>query len=216
MSTALPKNYEQIQRNYTSDSRGTRMGRRVAKNAQEMAPYLKPPICCVGCGDGWEVEQLSQALGIQRAEIQGNILGVEVTKDRVSVAQANNLPVVEGAAENLADIVGDTKYNIYCAHTLEHCFDRKIVVENFKKIALDTIVIIVPVEIRGRTRNRAHYSPISNLGVIANLFGMDWKTVNMSYRYNIELEGVLVLKRDPMNWPRKSEGRSSDLLITGV
>lgn len=208
----LPKNYEIIQQKYTSNSRGTRMGRRVTKNVVEFAPRLKPPILMVGCGDGLELEYMSKQLNIPATEEY--IKGIEVTSERVAIAQANNLPIVLGAAENILDITGETKYNIYCAHTLEHCFNRNLVIEGFKKVALDTIVIIVPIELSGRTRNRAHYSPISNLGGIANQFGMDWQ-ITSSYRFNIELEGVLILQRDPMNWPKKIAQRSSELRVKG-
>lgn len=209
----LPKNYEFIQTKYTSSSRGTRMGRRVSKNTAEAAQYLKPPILTVGAGDGWEMEQLAKNLNILPEK--GIIEGIELTKARVDIAKQHNLPIHYGSAENILDIVGDKKYNIYCAHTIEHCTNRELVIENFKKIALDTIVLIVPIEIKGRTGNRAHFSPIANLGYIANLFGMDWKVINMSYRFNIELEGLIVLKKDPMNWPKKSEGRSGELIVKG-
>ena len=208
----LPKNYEFIQNKYTSSSRGTRMGRRVAKNVTECAQYLKPPVLVVGCGDGFEIECLAQSLKIDA--VPENILGIEVTSERVETAKAYNLPVVLGAAENIPEIVGDKKYNIYCVHTLEHCFDKKLVIENFKKVALDTIVIIVPIEVRG-TKNRAHFSPIKSMGHISNCFGMDWKVINLSYRWNIEPESLLVLKRDPMNWPKRSV-RSSELIELGV
>lgn len=209
----LPKNYEAIQQKYCSSSRGTRMGRRVAQNVVECAQYLKPPILVVGCGDGLEVELLAKELNVPPTE--NFIKGIEITPERVEIAKAHNLPVVQGSAEDLPALVGETKYSIYCAHVLEHCFDRNLVIENFKKIALDRIVIIVPVEIRGRTRNRAHYNPIPNLGYLVNLFGMDWKAINISYRWHIELEGLIVLERDPMNWPRRAQDRTPELLIKG-
>jgi hypothetical protein len=193
------------------------MGRRVARNVAEFAPLLNPPIAMIGCGDGFEVECMLKHFNIpiEQNAVSKQIIGLEVTKNRVEIAQASHLPVYEGSAENILDFVGDIKYNIYCAHTLEHCFNKQATIESFKKIALDTIVIIVPIELRGRTRNRAHYSPISNLGSIANQFGMDWK-ITMTYRFNIELEGVVILKRDPMNWPVKYKGsRNPELLIKG-
>lgn len=208
-----PRNYEFIQTKYTSNSRGTRMGRRIVRNVNEMAQYLKPPVCCVGCGDGWEVEQLAKAMKIPIEK--ESIIGAEVTKERVSTALANKVPVIEGMAENLVDLLGEKSYNIYCVHTLEHCYDRDLAIANFKKVAIDTIVIIVPVEVVGRTRNRAHFSPIANMGYIANLFGMDWKVINLSYRWNIELEGVLVLKRNPMNWPNRCKLSRRKLFIKG-
>lgn len=215
----LPRNYEIIQQKYTSNSRGTRMGRRVSQNVTECVSYLSPPLVCIGCGDGWEIEVLLKHFGssIEDNQRTKQIVGVEVTKERVQTALSNNLPVFEGAAENIIEILGETRYNIYCAHTLEHCFNREVVIECFKRVALDTVVIIVPIELGGRTRNRAHYHPIANLGYIANLFGMDWKIVNLSYRWHIELEGLLILKRDSMNWPRKirDQAPSSELLIRG-
>ena len=76
--------------------------------------------------------------------------------------------------------------------------------------------MVVPVELRGRTRNRAHYSPIANLGYIANLFGLDWQ-VDTKYRWRIELEGIIVAHRDAMNWPDrvKPESRHAELLVKG-
>jgi len=186
------------------------MGKRVAKNIAECAQYLKPPILCVGCGDGFEVECLAKGLNVP--PLEEHVYGVEVTRERVKIAQENKLPVVLGAAENIPEIVGDRKFNIYCAHTLEHCFDIKKVIDNFKKIALDTIVIIVPIELKGRTRNRAHFSPVANLGSISNMFGMDYE-ITISYNWCIELQGRLIIKKDPMNWPRKIQDRSSELLI---
>lgn len=212
MSVKLPKNYEFIQQKYTSDSRGSRMGRRVLQNVAECAQYLKPPVLLIGCGDGLELECMAKQLNIPATEEY--IMGIEVTPERVATAHANNLPVVLGYAEGMLDIVGDKKYNsVYAAHTLEHCFNRELVIENFKKVALETVVIIVPIEVRGYTKNRAHYSPISNTGSVANCFGMDWKVINLSYRWHIELESLLVMKKDPMNWPKRIEGRSSELLI---
>lgn len=214
----LPKGYEQIQTRYTSSSRGTRMGRRVANNVAELAPNLKPPIICVGCGDGFEIECMLTHfnISIQENAQSQQIIGLEVTQSRVQIAQAAGLPVYEGPAENIQDIVPENaKRNIYCAHTLEHCFNSIAVIESFKKVALDTIILIVPVEVKGRTVNRAHYYPIANLGYITNLFGMDWQ-ITTQYRWNIELEGVLILKRKPMNWPvRPGRTFSSELLIKG-
>lgn len=212
----IPKRYEAIQTHYTSNSRGTRMGRRIIKNVNQLASFLQPPIICVGCGDGFELECLLKHFNISIEENANTkqIVGLEVTKSRVQIGYANNLPVYEGPAENITQFVGEIKYNIYCAHCLEHCFDRDAVIENFKKIALDTIVIVVPIELSGRTRNRAHYAPIPNLGYITNLFGMDWKATTF-YRWNIELEGVLILKRDPMNWPERRVDRSSELRVKG-
>jgi hypothetical protein len=214
----LPPAYEQIQQNFTSNSRGTRMGKRIARNIAEFAPQLQPPIVCVGCGDGLEVEYLLNHLNIpiQENAVSKKVIGLEVTKSRVAIAQAANLPVYEAAAENIVDIVPENaKRNVYTAHCLEHCFNRDAVIAAFKQIALDTIIIIVPIELRGRTRNRAHFAPVANLGYLANCFGMDW-TITMQFRWNIELEGVLVLKRKPMNWPLKYKGsRNTEFLIKG-
>lgn len=213
----LPSGYEQVQTHFTSSSRGTRMGRRVANNVAELAPNLQPPIICVGCGDGLEVEHMLQHFGIsveENAKTQ-QIIGLEVTNTRVLTARAAGLPVFEGPAENILEVLNGTKRNIYCAHCLEHCFSAPTVIENFKKAALDTIVIVVPIEVKGRTVNKAHYFPIANLGYIANMFGMDWR-ISITYRWNVELEGVLVLKRDPMNWPsRPGRTFSSELLLKG-
>ena len=106
----LPTNYEEVQTKLTSNSRGTRNGRRVEQNVFEFARLLDNPIICVGAGDGFEVECMANALHFPATK--ENILGVEVTSERVKVAQSFNLPVVEGAAENLPEIVGDKKYNI--------------------------------------------------------------------------------------------------------
>jgi len=211
MSTSLPRNYEAVQTEFTSSSRGTRMGRRITKNISECSQYLQPPVLCVGCGDGWELEQLAKSMNV---EPKKNIIeGIEVTSSRVEIAKQHNLPVHLGSAENMLDIIGDKKFNILCMHTLEHCFNIQLAIENFKKAALDTIVIIVPIEVKGRTRNRAHYSPISGLGKIANMFGMDYE-ITISYNWCIELQGRLIVKRHLMNWPEKLKGsRSSELLI---
>jgi len=214
MTTSLPKNYEAIQQHYTSNSRGTRMGRRVARNVAEMAQYLKPPILSVGCGDGWELEMLAQTLKVPATSEY--VRGIEVTAERVTEAQSHQLDVQLGSLENFPELCGEKRYNIYCAHTLEHSFDKVKAIENLKQVALDTVVLIIPVEIHGKSRNRAHYSPIANLGYLANLFGMNWKVVNMMYRWNVELEGVLVLNRNPVTWPAKLAGRTGDLVIPGA
>jgi len=65
MSINLPKNYAQIQQKYSSSSRGTRMGRRVNINTAECAQYLQPPVLVVGCGDGWELEQLAINMNVE-------------------------------------------------------------------------------------------------------------------------------------------------------
>lgn len=213
----VPANYEEIQQNFTSNSRGTRMGRRAANNVAEFASFLSLPIVMVGCGDGFEIECMLQHFGIsieENARTQ-QVIGLEITKTRVQTAQAAGLPVYEAPAENILEVLNGTQRTIYCAHTLEHCFSASTVIESFKKAALDTIVIVVPIEIRGRTVNKAHYFPIANLGYIANMFGMNWK-ITMGYRFNLELEGWIVLKRDPMNWPLRSKDRSSELLIKGA
>lgn len=211
----LPEGYAEQQRRYTSNSRGCRNGERVIRNVQECARYLESPVVCIGCGDGLEVEYLASNLFIVPSK--ENILGIEVAKDRVAGAVARGLPVVEGVVENLPDIIQnqygpDKKMNIYCAHTLEHCFNLDLVIKNMKEVALNTIVIIVPIELSGKSPNIAHYTPIADLGQIANKFGINWKVAMLSYRWNMELEGLLVLKRDPMNWPQGYKRQSIDLL----
>lgn len=204
----MPENYEQIQRRFTSNSRGTRMGRRVLENVKECAKYLDPkiPTLCVGCGDGYEIECLQAALSTHH--IRNNIatfdsmptidvVGIEVSQERVNTAKKRGFNVFQGTAEDLHNVaLNRTKYNIYCAHTLEHCYDQSRVFDNFKKICANTIVIIVPIESRGKSPNKSHYTPIPNLGSIAIHFGMGWRVVNLSYRHHLESEGLLVLTRD--------------------
>ncbi len=214
MMVELPEGYAEKQRRYTSNSRGCRTGERVIQNVRECAQYLEAPVVCIGCGDGLEVEYL--ALNLCIAPSKENILGIEVAKDRVVGAVARKLPVVEGIAENLPDIIykqygEDRKMNIYCAHTLEHCFALDLVIQNMKEVALNTIVIIVPIELSGKSPNVVHYNPIADLGQIVNKFGINWKVAVLAYRWNMELEGLLVLKRDPTNWPQGYKKQSIDL-----
>ena len=213
----LPENYAKDQRRFTSNSRGTKAGERIIRNVAECSKYLSAPILNIGCGDGFEVEQLCSNLGDMKAT-SDNIFGIEVAVDRASYAKKLGLPVVEGVAENMAKHIKeyykyDRKFNIYCAHTLEHTFNPYVVISNMKDVALATVVIIVPIELSGKSGNLSHLNPIPNLGIIINQFGLNWKVVHASYRYNQELEGLLVLKRDPMNWPVPFKRPVKDLTI---
>lgn len=211
----MPEKFAEIQRRYTSNSRGTKAGIRVVSNVNNCAKYLNTPIMCIGCGDGLEVEEMIRCLNI--SPTFDNIIGIEVTPDRVLTAKGRKLPVIEGTVENITNIIKlqygcEKKFSVYSAHTLEHTFNLDLAIENIKEIALEIVVIIVPIELSGKSGNIAHNHPIANLGIIVNKFGLDWKVVIMEYRWNTELEGLIVLKRNIMNWPEKYKG-SRKLLI---
>jgi SAM-dependent methyltransferase len=213
----LPKDYAINQRRFTSNSRGTKAGQRVERNVKKYIKYLRPPILSIGCGDGYELEQIA-IYNKHILEINKAMLGIEVAKDRVLYAKnKKNLPVIEGVVENLPEIIKteygyDKKFNIYCAHTLEHTFDLDLAINNIKLVCLDNVVIIVPIELSGKSGNASHHNPISNLGIIANKFGIDW-TLKLAYNFDQELQGIVVLRRRPVNWPKGHRAMSGDLVI---
>ena len=210
-------NYIETQQALTSDSRGTRMGKRVIRNVIENIKYLKPPILCVGAGDGYEIEQIAKAL-----DIKPDIEGIEITPERVKTAKLNGIWVEEGGAEDIPEVFpGETFNSVYCSHTLEHTRDKVKVIDNFKKICTDTVVIIVPIEPRNEPfkpsiRNKSHVSPINNLGYLANLFGCNWQVLDMHYCWDLEFQGVLVMKKHPMNWPTKFAHRTGEQNARGL
>jgi hypothetical protein len=191
----LPEKYEQIQHNKTSRSRGTRMGQRVTRNVEEfveVAKRLQVPIdnvLCVGAGDGWEVQEFMR--------FGYTSIGVEVAEERCKVAKEHNIDVIYGVVEELSSLFPPKKWNVYCAHTLEHCFNRDLAIEQMMKVTKDWIYIVAPIEPRG-SPNKAHYSPIRDLQGIKDAFSKGWVKIREVHRFNLEPEGSLLFRRvDP-------------------
>lgn len=191
MTVTVPDNYTEIQSKGSVYSRNHKNGSRVRRNVYEFVCYLNPPLLCIGCGDGLELEYFRDYYGLENGTKQ--ILGVDISEDKIQVCLDHGLNADVGTGENIFDIVGDKKYDIYTAHTLEHSFDLKKTLNNYKKIALSTIIIIVPIEVVG-THNKAHLNPISNLSQITRHFGINWR-ITTFYRFNLQAEGVVIAKR---------------------
>lgn len=172
--------YRKLQTAHCDHSRGTRKGARILRNIGEVARFfpLDEPVLCVGSGDGLEVEAW-QLLGYHAH-------GVEVSPEKAMIARDHGAATTEAPAEGLDAVEG--LWNIYCAHTLEHCRDARAVLAHFLRMALSTICIIVPVEPRG-TRNPSHLSPVLDLGQI-RIPGMH--EVMRYERHNDEPEGIIV------------------------
>lgn len=171
-----------IQTKHCDMSRGTAKGRRILRNVGEVSRFfpLDEPVLCVGSGDGLEVEAW-RLLGYEAH-------GVEISPHKASIAKRHGVPCTEAPAESLNEVAGN--WNIYCAHTLEHCTDPSTVLAQFVGMALSTICIIVPIEPMG-TRNPSHLNPIKSLSDI-RLPGLLEEM--RAERFNDEPEGVIVWK----------------------
>ena len=102
------------------------MGRRVNRNVVEVSKFFYKysdkdfPILDIGCGDAWGLENFKR-LGFTQ------LFGIELVQDRVNTGRNYGFDVAKGAAEETVEIIrlgwlnrGIEKFNIFCAHTLEH------------------------------------------------------------------------------------------------
>lgn len=199
-----PDDYENIQRRFCSNSSHgggdlTRMGQRAVRNAVEALQWLHPSILCVGCGDGAEMQAMKDA-----GMAADQLLGVEVVDTRVETAKSRGFNVVHSSAEDMIEHV-DGEYDIYVGHTLEHTYDLLKAINSIKSLCSKRIVIIVPIEFRGTSGNKAHFTPVRSLGWLYDVFSPfnpkvdkeTWKVLLAMYRYNLESEGIMVLEKIP-------------------
>lgn len=191
---------EEIQRKYCSNSRaaGTekpgRMGKRLVRNILDAIPYFEnygksTRLYDVGCGDG---------LGMQvfKDNAFTNVVGVEYVQERVDTAKAHKLDVFQGSADALENVIlGNRAGNIFCSHTLEHVRNQGKALRELQRIAQNLVYILVPIEYNKKTSNAAHFSPVGDLLQLREQFSADWEPIRMEYRYNLENEGLLIMRR---------------------
>lgn len=144
------KDYKQIQMDESAYSRGTQWGERVLDSVRRSEFFLKGKVLSVGCGDGLEVEALQQVCEV--------VKGVDISSDKVKIAQDRGLDVVEGIMEELP--FKDKEFDVvYCSHTLEHSNDLDKALQEIQRVGRRAI-IFVPLE--EHTENEGHFSPIPN------------------------------------------------------
>lgn len=206
-----PNDFEVNQARFTSNSSGgpvagdrpSRMGLRAIRHATEAAGWLRSPVVALGCADGTEI------LALKKQGIE-NVIGVEVVRERVVRGQAAGLDVRHGTVEGIIDPsvglyrVGGRKYDIFASHVLEHCHNLNAAVHNIVRLmgVGNRIVIFSPIEPNG-SGNKAHLSPIRSLGFLFDQFVTvarfrrlsTFEVLYMKYRFDLELEGVLILEK---------------------
>ncbi|MBE3138200.1 MAG: methyltransferase domain-containing protein, partial [Actinobacteria bacterium] len=200
ISTTL--SYETVQEKFCSNSRSPKggassMGGRLTKNILEAVPFFQMygdnlPILDIGCGDAWGLECFKNN-GFK------DLYGIELVQPRIDVALKQGFTVYKGMAEDTLTVLSkyglnSKKFNVFCSHVLEHCIDQNKVIEDLKSIS-NIIWIVVPIEPNG-SGNKAHYSPVKNLGQIANHFDSTWTCLKKEERFNLESEGLVSFIRE--------------------
>lgn len=177
-------NKKGLQDAHCDNSRCTSKGYRILRNIGQMSKYFPrdEPIMCVGSGDGLEVEAW-RLLGY-------DAVGLDISTSKVEVSRQHGIPSTDVPIEAVNEF--DRPYNIYCAHTLEHCESIEGILCLFEKTAISTICIIIPIEKRG-TRNPSHLSPFWSLDEL-RIKSDYFSEVLRVERYNDELEGAVVWK----------------------
>lgn len=202
-------NYEDIQRRFCSNSSGgqksgdrpSRMGLRAIRNARESAHFLRDPVLVIGCGDGTEM------LTMIETGIVTDVIGVEIVRERVARGREAGLRIRQGNVDQLLTHslgLHGKKFDVHASHIFEHCrnLDRSIFnVTQLMGIG-NRISIFTPIEPKG-TGNKAHFSPIPSLGFLYDKFadsfssGFSFRVLFMEYRFDLELEGVMILEKIP-------------------
>lgn len=207
--------FETNQARFTSNSSGgpnagdkpSRMGQRAIRHAREAAGWFSGPVIALGCADGTEVIALKNE-GIEW------VVGVEVVHERVLRGQAAGLDIRHGTVEGLTDPslglykLRGAKYNFLASHVLEHCHNLEAAIHNVVRLMGygNRIVIFAPIEPNG-SGNKAHVSPIPSLGFLFDRFVTverfrrmsTFSVLYMRYRFDLELEGVLILEKTSVN-----------------
>ncbi len=176
---------EKLQATHCDMSRNTNKAPKILKNIGGVCHHfpIDEPILCVGCGDGLEID-IWKSIGFK------SVSGIDLDSEKVEIANNCNCDVRKLSVEEHTNTFG-IRNNIYCAHVLEHCQDVKVVLEKFKKIALSTICVIIPIE-KNVTKNPSHLSPVRS---VADLSIKGWRVVRMYENFNYELQGIVVWKR---------------------
>ena len=174
-------NLEKIQDEHCDMTRTTAKRFRVLRNVGEAAIHFPKdePVLCIGSGDGFEVE-VWKTIGFYS-------VGLDISSSKRCIALDHGVV----SFKNMDGMSGK-KFNVYCAHTLEHCANIKIMLDNIRDHCLTTVCLIFPIEQNG-SKNPSHLSPITNIDDV-HIDGM--KTIRKYERWNDEREGFLILKKD--------------------
>jgi SAM-dependent methyltransferase len=177
------------------------MGLRAIRNARESSHFLSDPVLVLGCGDGTEI------LAMLETRLISDVIGVEIVRERVNRGREAGLRIRRGDVDQLLTHslgLHGKKFDIHASHVFEHCrnLDRSI----FNVIQLmgigNRVSVFTPIEPKG-TGNKAHFSPISSLGFLFDKFadnlssGFSFRVLFMEYRFDLELEGVMILEKIP-------------------
>jgi hypothetical protein len=152
---------------------------RVLRNIGMAAPYFPETerVLCFGSGDGFEIE-IWRRLGFTAA-------GCEISKVKREIAMSHGLHTW-GSLSQIKE-----EFNVYCAHTIEHVVDNKLLLRQLSEMCITTMCLIFPIEPNG-SKNPSHLSPVKSLNEVkVNGF----KTVLKYEHWNEEREGVIIYKR---------------------
>jgi hypothetical protein len=161
---------EKLQDEHCDETRNTEKRFRVLRNVGEAAPYfpINEPVLCYGSGDGFEV-QVWSLLGFEA-------YGYDISSHKNKLAQSHGV-----------EIKKDIKANVYCAHTLEHLYDRDAQIKRMISNCISTVCFIFPIEPNG-SKNPSHLSPIKSINDIV----VPMNIMVKYERWNDEKEGIII------------------------
>jgi glycosyltransferase involved in cell wall biosynthesis len=120
----------------------------------------------IGTRDGWLVEYLKR-------KKYTDVLGLELTEAAVKYAQSRGRNVVVGDAHKVAEMFPPRKFGtVLMIHSLEHCYDPQLVINNVYKILKDQGILFVEVPLESEPKHDvAHFCSFPTIKDLIKLLG---------------------------------------------
>jgi len=133
--------------------------------------FVKPelPLLDIGTRDGWMLDYLIRKRFI-------NIMGIDITVDAVKYAQSQNRNVIWGDMHNLAAFNDGEFGTILMTHSLEHCYDAKVVASGLYRVLQPGGILYVEVPLESRAaKDVAHYCNFESIHDVVKILGSGFK-----------------------------------------
>jgi len=127
------------------------------------------PLLDIGTRDGWMLTYL------YRKKFK-SLIGIDITEVAVKYAQNQGRNVIWGDMHNLTSFGDEDFGTVLMTHSLEHCYDTKIVVDGvYRILKKDGIVYVeVPLESRAK-RDVAHFCNFQSIHDVIKVLGPKFK-----------------------------------------
>ena len=175
------KDYQKIQEDNSSTSRGTRWGRRGIASVDQYLRFFKGKVLEVGCNDGLVMGHLESTFEVE---------GVDIAKLKLKTAEKYGLKVHFAYQEEMPfdDKSFDT---LFSSHTLEHSYAVEQAAKEYQRVAKRAI-IIVPIE-PTTDQPKIHLGSFRSKENLLDLFKDKGKIVFEEERHNLQHEHVVVV-----------------------